>query len=342
MNKLVAHLIDNAIEITLGSLRLVIAAPQYHSAERPEQDWLHADPRQVYGSHIDPPQLSFDSVHRWLDGRTHARFHFPSPVTSPYPENNTVHGLADLQDLPAAGSAPAALVLLHGYQMRTYTPLKWLAEPVARAGLDVYYMALPYHMFRTPRGSWSGELGLSADVERTVASFRQGVLDLRSLVAYIREVRHQPVAIAGLSLGGFTCCTAALVDSSPFALVSLLGGGSLADLVFAGFSFRLIRKELQESGVTPADLENWWRLLAPANWQPLIARERILLFAGEHDPIVTPRNVRRLWDAWDQPRLEWLPCGHASVGFYMRRVGEQLSEFVRDWLEKDQNENHRH
>ncbi len=338
MNQPVAHLIDNAIELTLGSLRLLWAGPQYHTAERKEETWLKAEPSQAYALNGPAPKFLFDSIHHWFNGRVHIRYSFPSPVSTPYPENNTVYGLADVQE---KGSAPAAVILLHGYQMQTFAPLKWIAEPAARAGLDIYYMSLPYHMRRAPRGSWSGEYGLSADVERTVESFRQGVLDLRSLISYIREVKGQPVAIAGLSLGAFTCCAAALVDDRPFALVSLLGGGSLADLVFAGFSFRLIRKELQESGVTPADLENWWRLLAPANWNPRLDRERILMFAGQHDPIVTPRNVRRLWDAWSQPRLDWLPCGHASVAFYTRQIGERMAKFLLERLEHEQHENPR-
>jgi pimeloyl-ACP methyl ester carboxylesterase len=338
MNKLVAHAIDNAIELTLGSMRLVIAGPKYHTVERLEMDWLQADPLKVYALNAGPPEIMIDSVQRLFDDRAHARFHFPSPVSSPHSENNIVHGLADMHE---PGRAPAALILLHGYQMRTYAPLKFFAEPVAQAGLDIYYMALPYHMRRAPRGSWSGEFGLSADVEQTVESFRQGVLDLRTLITYIREVKQQQVAIAGLSLGAFTCCATALVDDRPFALISLLGGGSLADIIFAGFSFRLIRKELQESGVTRGELENWWRLLAPANWQPRLAKERILMVAGKHDPIITPRNTHRLWQAWNQPRLDWIPCGHASVGFYTRQIGEKIAEFLVERLEKDQLENHR-
>jgi hypothetical protein len=225
------------------------------------------------------------------------------------------------------------LILLHGYQMQSFDPLKWFAESAARSGIDVYYMTLPYHMRRTPRGAWSGQYGLSADVERTVQSFRQGVLDLRSLITWVKEVRGQQVAIAGVSLGAFTCCMAATVDDRPAGLISLLGGASLADLIFGGFSFRLIRKELQESGVTQDDLENWWRLMAPGNWKPRLPRERILMIAGEHDPVITPKNTYRLWTAWRQPRISWYPCGHASVAFYNRQIGEEMAAFLHNIFE---------
>lgn len=327
MNHVLAQTIDSAIELTLGSLRLVIAPPRYHSAERVEADALNLTPADFYRLPADPPAVQFAGVHKWFDGRTHARFQFPSYVESPYPQNNIVHGLADLQE---GCESCGALILLHGYQMNTFAPLKWFAEPAARAGFDIYYMSLPYHMRRAPSGTWSGQLGLSADIEGTIQSFRQGVLDLRALISFVTAVQKKPVAIAGLSLGAFTSCMAATVDDRPFALVSLLGGASLADLVFAGFSFRLIRKELQESGIQPKDLEQWWRIMAPANWPPRLPAERILLFAGEHDPIVTPANTRRLWNAWGRPRMHWIPCGHASIAFYARQIGERMVDFLLD------------
>ena len=329
MNRTFAHLIDNSIEITVGSARQVIAPPQYHPEERAFSDGFIGNPSELYAIPTNPPDIQIDPVFKWLDGRTHARFRFPSRYQSPHPRNNTVHGVADLQ---TRSGSPAALVLLHGYQMHNFEPLKWFAEETARAGVDVYYMALPYHMQRRPRGTWSGMYAMSADVERTVQSFRQGVLDLRSLVTYIKEVKHQKVAIAGLSLGAFTSCMAATVDSRPDALVSLLGGYSLASIIWAGFSFRLIRSELKANGITQSDLEDWWRVMAPGNWKPRLPRERILLVAGEHDPIITSRNAKRLYHSWNKPEMLWYPCGHASVAFFARQIGEKIAGFLKPIL----------
>ena len=329
MNHLVAHSIDNLIELTLGSLRLIVSPPQYHFQDRDLSDGLIGNPDVLYAIPPQPPSLDFDDIHKWLDGRTVARYRFTSRFSSPHAENNTVYGQADLHE---SGTAPAALIFLHGYQMNSFAPLKWLSEASAHSGMDVYYMSLPYHMHRRPKGTWSGMYALSADVERTVQSFRQGVLDVRSLITYIKEVKHQKVALAGISLGAFTSCMATTVDSRPDALVSVLGGGSLADMIWAGFSFRLIRSELRESGVTRANLEDWWRIMAPAIWKPLIAREHTLLIGGEYDPIITPANVTGLWNAWQQPELVWYPCGHASIGLFAKPVGEKISQFLNSVL----------
>ncbi len=332
LNRTLAQLIDSAIELTLGSLRLLVASPQFHrpakAADAPHEQTVE----EFYRIPSSVPEIHFDNAHRWLDGRTYARFHFDSFYTSPHPENNIVHGMADLQ---SEGESSAALLLLHGYQMNTFAPLKWFAEPAARAGLDIYYLALPYHMQRAPRGSWSGQYGLSADVERTVESFRQGVMDLRAMVSWVSQTYGKPVAIGGISLGAFTSAMTAVVDERPFALVSLLGGASLANIIFAGFSFRLIRKEWQELGIYPSDIEKWWYMLSPGNFQPRLPRERILLVAGEHDPIITPRNARSLWQAWGKPRMLWFPCGHASVAFYARPIGERVADFLLNRLDAD-------
>jgi pimeloyl-ACP methyl ester carboxylesterase len=329
MNRTTAHFIDNLIELTVGSGRLVLSPRQYQFKERGLSDGFIGNPMELFNVPKSPPEIKFAEVHKWLDGRTHAHYHFPSLFTSPHPQNNTVHGMADLQTKVAS---PAALILLHGYQMHSFEPLKWFAEETARAGVDVYYMALPYHMRRRPRGTWSGMYAMSADVERTVQSFRQGVLDLRSLITYLKTVKGQKVAIAGLSLGAFTCCMAATVDQRPEALVSILGGASLADIIWAGFSFRLIRNELRRSGVSQVDLEDWWRLMAPGTWKPRIPRERILLIAGEHDPIITPGNAIRLHQAWDRPQIYWYPCGHASVAFYAHQIGDRIASFLKPVL----------
>ncbi len=329
MNNLVAHAIDNVIELTLGSLRLIVSPPQYHFADRDLSDGFIGNPEVIYAIPPQPPELEFDAVHRWFDGRTRARFRFTSRYVSPHPENNTVHGEADLH---GDGEARAAVIFLHGYQMNSFAPLKWFAEESAHSGLDVYYMSLPYHMRRAPKGTWSGMYALSADVERTVQSFRQGVLDLRSLITYIKTVKKQKVALAGISLGAFTSCMATVVDERPDALVSILGGASLADMIWAGFSFRLIRTELRESGVSRANLEDWWQIMAPGVWKSRLAKEKMLMIGGEHDPIITPVNVHRLWEAWNQPQILWYPSGHASAGLYARKIGDRISEFLNEVL----------
>ncbi len=189
-------------------------------------------------------------------------------------------------------------------------------------------MNLPYHMLRTPAGAYSGQYSLNAGVEQTAMAFRQGVMDVRSLITWIEQVQRLPVILAGISLGAYTACMTAVVDPRPRAVVSILGGASLARIPWDGYQGGKIRRQLQRGGLSLAQLERWWALLGPGNWQPAIDRRRIILLGAQYDQIVTPSNVRRLWLAWDQPEIRWYPCGHVTSALYHRQISADLSAFV--------------
>jgi predicted alpha/beta hydrolase family esterase len=183
-------------------------------------------------------------------------------------------------------------------------------------------------------GTWDGEYNLSSDVVRSINSFRQGVMDVRSLVTWIQREVHQPVFLAGMSLGAFTCCMATVADNRPVGLISLLGGADLSDIVYAGNSFYLIRRGLTRNGIFHSELKEYWAGISPGNYKSRLPKEHMVMVAGEHDPIITPQNAAALWRAWDEPDIHWLPCGHASLSLYARRVGDVLFNFIDRRLEE--------
>lgn len=325
MNQFFSHFIDNAIEYTIGRYKHWYTPGQFVEIDHAALNWAAQPPESFFAVPLEPPELIFEKPFPFHGDRLRSFFTFPSAYQSPHPVNNTVWGLSDRRP---KHESRAALILVHGYMMRSFAPLLLFAEPLARQGIDIYYLALPYHMRRAPLGTWSGQLGLSANVVRTVNSFRQGVMDVRSLITWIQRERSQPVILAGLSLGAFTCCMAAAADERPAGLISLLGGADLSDIVFAGNSFYLVRQGLLKNGVSAADLERYWYGISPGNFRPKLARENIIMVSGEHDPIITPDNAKKLWRAWDEPEITWLPCGHASLSFYARRVGKLVDKFV--------------
>ncbi len=51
----------------------------------------------------------------------------------------------------------------------------------------MYYYSLPYHFEREPENSlYSGELMISANIDRTIESTRQAIVDLRALIHWIK------------------------------------------------------------------------------------------------------------------------------------------------------------
>lgn len=54
-------------------------------------------------------------------------------------------------------------------------------------GWNMYYYSLPYHFEREPENSlYSGELMISANIDRTIESTRQAIVDLRALIHWIK------------------------------------------------------------------------------------------------------------------------------------------------------------
>jgi hypothetical protein len=324
MNRTFTILAEKALDFTYTTYR----GPRTGSPFRlpdPSAWWLSASPEEFFAAPADVPDLQAETFRLGPLG-TRARFRFASSYTSPHPANNIVHGVADLRP---AGQARAALVFVHGHKMSTFLPLELFARRIIRGDFDVYYLALPYHMARAPRGTWSGQHSLNADVETTALAFMQGVRDLRALLNWIEQERGLPVALAGVSLGAFTACMAAVVDPRPRAVVSIIGGGSLARIVWDGYQLGQVRRQLEAGGVGLPDLERYWSLLSPENWQPRLGPEQVLLLGGQFDPIVTPANTLRLWQAWGQPEIHWYRCGHVTAALNFHDFGQAMRRFLR-------------
>ncbi|HEX9017872.1 MAG TPA: alpha/beta hydrolase family protein [Anaerolineaceae bacterium] len=327
MNQTAAHLAETAIEMASAYQTLATPNP-FHSLDGKAPWWVSTDPEDFYAVPKAAPRLSF--YHRWHGPlRTRSRFTFPSIDRSPYPENNTVYGLASLAP---EGKSRAALVVVHGHRMSNFTMLEWFAIPAARHGLDMYYITLPMHMQRAPKGTWSGQLHLNSNVEGTALAFRQGVRDVRSLISWIEQERGTPVGLVGMSLGAFTCSMTSVVDARPKALASILGGASLAQIIWDGYEMGRPRSQLIAGGVSRARLEQYWAILGPGYWKPRLRKDQIMLIEGKFDPIVTPENARKLWRAWDKPSIYWYPSGHGTIALYYREVVGAIVRFLKPHL----------
>jgi len=326
MNSTTTAIVEKTLALSMFATRLRGTPDPSTPIPPGGYDWQSMTPEAFYAVPEEIPRVKFIKSELG-DGVLQERFTFPSVFRSPYPENNVVHGLANLH---ARGKSRAAMIIVHGHAMRNFTMFERYSRPAAKGGMDVYYLALPYHMQRAPKGTWSGQYSLNADIERTAHAFRQGVQDVRSLITWIQSQRDAPIILLGVSLGAYTACMTAVVDDRPKTVISVLGGGSLAQLIWDGYQMNRSKRQLEAHGVTFEQLEQHWSLLGPSNWQPKMARDRILMFAGEYDPIVTPANVNRLWRAWDHPAIHWYAAGHASIAVYNRQVRSEILRFLVD------------
>jgi hypothetical protein len=240
------------------------------------------------------------------------RFTFPSLYPSAFPETNVASGR--FYRTTRDPDAPVVLIS-HGWAHRTLRTIEHLyVRPFLRAGFSVAFVAHPFHLERTPRGSYSGELVVSADVVLTVEAFRQGVIDLIGTADWLRARGHRRIGVLGYSLGGYLAGIMAAVRGDwAFVVIGGAGDGAVSPILDTPLG-KNIREDLDACGMLDrGKLTRAWSIISPAAFTPRVPKERILMVAGRYDRIMLPQSVRRLWNAWGRPQLHWLRRSHYTL-----------------------------
>lgn len=273
---------------------------------------------------FDPPSLSLSKINS-VDGF----ISFPSAFVSSTDANNIV-----VTKLTQGSKSKHAVVVFHQWNARKRQPR--LAAYLANRGISVAEMALPYHLERSRRGATHSDFMLSANLGRTIASFRQAVWDGRNLVQCLRNRGYQEISVLGFSLGAWIAGIVAAHDDSVEKASLFLPAGSLADMVWTGRATRQIRMQL-EASICLADLNAAWRPLNLEDYSVRLARNGLALqvVVAERDKVVLPclseRLIARLRDFGAEPDVVRLNCGHYSIARlpYVLFAGTRLASFLR-------------
>lgn len=186
--------------------------------------------------------------------------------------------------------ARPTIVLIHGYLGGVFAieevafPVRWLFD----RGLDVVLAVLPHHGPRGIRGK--RPLLPHSDPRITIESFRHGIVDLRTLVAFLRARGAPVVGAMGMSLGGYTSALLATIEPIDF-VVPMIPLASIAD--FARDGDRLVGTATQRREQHEA-LERAHCVVSPL-WRPSrVDPERALVIAGSGDRITPPSHAEKL------------------------------------------------
>lgn len=301
-------------------------------------DWLDREP-QGFAPH--------EEVARWVDGvmrDTDAFFtpppttdyefdghnlRFPSALTTPHQENNTVHA----RWFPAHGSPKRAVLVLPQWNSDAGGHIG-LAQLLARVGVSALRISKPYHDYRMPPELTRADYIVSSNVVRTIQVCRQAVLDNRRAIAWLAAQGYERIGILGTSLG--SCLSLLTSAHEPLIRAEALNHVSpwFADVVWRGLSTRHVREGL-DGHIDLDTLRELWRPISPWSYLDRLHTKRTLLVYARYDltfPVDLSQTLVREFERRQLPHeVAVLPCGHYSSGQAPFKFldGYVLTQFLR-------------
>lgn len=255
------------------------------------------------------------------------RVTFPSPIVTPYPENNTVP--AELY-LPAKadGPLPAAIVLdiLDG----TAIVPRAMARALALRGVAALYFPMPYYNVRKPKGNAQFKM-LDVDMTYVAEPLRQTVMDARrakAILASRPEIDAQRIGITGVSLGGISATLVAGVDGHFYRVAPAIAGGDLATITFHCREMRRMRERFLQHGVDRDALAKLLEPVEPLNYASRIDPSTCLMINATLDEVIPRKATDALHNALGNPTILWMPVGHYGCILFMPNIEQKVADFM--------------
>ena len=248
-----------------------------------------------------------------IDNRTRTII-WRSPIATKFPANNIAR--ADLFPCPRSWSAPTVF-MLHSLLSASRVGYRRCAARFNELGWNACFMHLPYHYSRVPRGYWNGELAITADLIRNAEGLRQGVIEVRQLMAALRQRGCSEFGVLGTSYGGWIGALLAMVEKD-FRFVALMAAIVNVDhAIWANRASVFMRRELRRANVDPALVARHFHLSSPLHNEPLCSADRVLFVAGEFDLVARLSDIEAIHEKWRGSELLRVPQGH--FGYRMMR-----------------------
>jgi len=252
------------------------------------------------GEHFAAPPMEGG---RFADGR----LEWESPLPCPHPENRRASALV----FPAAGDPGApAVIILHALMSASDIGYRRVAKWFNERGWTALFPHLPFHYSRVPRGTFNGELAITADLVRNAETLRRAVIETRQLLAWLRGRGAAATAVLGTSYGGWTAALASSLEPGLHFLALVQPIADVEAAIWENPGAAAMRAQLRRNGIGRGVSEPHARLVSPLHCRSLCPPDRIVLVSGLYDSVSTPRHLGRLARAWGAPRPVLVRQGH--------------------------------
>lgn len=257
-------------------------------------------------------------------------FSFNSPLPSGITQNDTLNGEVFLNE---DEENKPNVIFVHGWRMESFDRIKKIFHEriMNEYGWNMYYFPLPYHLQRQPEDSlYSGELMISANVNRTVDSTRQAIVDLRALINWLKANKKGPIFLVGVSLGGWITNLAATLEEEIDGIVSIFYANKLSHSIWNTIPGKFIKRDLEQNGVTYEDLVRYWEIIDPSQAKPKVDKNNILLISGRYDQYIDLTDANYLWETWGKPPRHIYNCGHSGIVLQRSKIASDTLSFIHE------------
>jgi 1-acyl-sn-glycerol-3-phosphate acyltransferase len=237
-----------------------------------------------------------------------------SPIETRFPANNIAR--ADLFPCSRGWSAPTVF-MLHSLLSASRIGYSRYASRFNEFGWNACFVHLPYHYSRVPRGYWNGELAITADLICSAEGLRQGVIELRQLMAALRDLGCEEFGILGTSYGGWIGALLAMVERDLRFVALMAPIVNIEHAIWQNRATAFMRRQLRQAKIDPSLVARHFHLSSPMHNDPVCDADRVLFVSGNFDLIAPPTDIEKIHQRWRGSELLRVPQGH--FGYRMMR-----------------------
>lgn len=257
---------------------------------------------------------------------------FPSPIETPYPENNTVHCVL----IEPKGAVKASIISLPIWGNKDTLLEEIVGKALASKGYRVLIVSMAYQHKRSPKGVRSGHLTVSEDLQQTGWSIHQSVVDVRRAAYWLTHEKNVPpeeLGVMGISLGSFVATLSYCVERKFGAAAIILGGGNPGGILLRDSQeTSRIAGILRSKGWTEEKLNEVFKSFAPETYATPELGQHVLMINAAYDTIIPYESSVVLHKAFGQPKMLWIPASHYSGLLFLSDLVTAMDAHFSRWL----------